>query len=108
MDKVETEIGRKELLKPWLWLRNIDGFFFVWTHSKGSLQKFLKHLNHFHPNLRFTSEISVNKVNFLGVIVKLQVNEFLRDLYCKKTDCYLYLHYDSCHPEHMKKSRLYS
>ena len=78
------------------------------THGEESLQKFGKHLKLFHPNLRFTSKISVRKVNFLGVIVKLQENKFLRELYCNKTDCYLYLHYDSFHPEHIKKSRLYS
>ena len=27
MDKVETEFLDKELLKPWVWLRHIDGIF---------------------------------------------------------------------------------
>ena len=39
--------------------------------------------------------------NFLDVIVKLGENEFLTDLYCKKTVCHHCLHYDSYHPEHM-------
>ena len=34
--------------------------------------------------------------------------EFVTDLYCKATDCHQYLHYDSCHPDHMKKSSIYS
>ena len=34
--------------------------------------------------------------------------EFVTDLYCKATDCHQYLHYDSCHPDHMKKSNIYS
>ena len=38
IDKVETEILDKELLKPWVWLRYIDDVFFVWTHGAGSLQ----------------------------------------------------------------------
>ena len=57
MDKVETEFLDKELLKPWVWLRYIDDIFFVLTHGEESLQKFLEHLNDFHPGLRFTSEI---------------------------------------------------
>ena len=32
----------------------------------------------------------------------------MTDLYCKKTDCHQYLHYDSCHPQQMKKSSVYS
>ena len=31
----------------------------------------------------------------------------MTDLYWKKTDCHQYLHYDSCHPEHMKKLSVY-
>ena len=108
MDKVETEFLHKELLKPWVWLRYIDGIIFVWTHGEESLQQFLEHLNDFHPGLQFTSEIFAHQVNFLDVIVKLQENEFLTGLYCKKTNCHQYLHYDSCHPEHMKNSSVYS
>ena len=99
MDKVETEFLDKKLLKPWVWLRYIDDIFFVWTHGEESLQQFREHLNDFHPGLQ---------VNFLDVIVKLQEIEFLADLYCKKTDCHQYLHYDSCHPEHMRNPCVYS
>ena len=52
------------------------------SHGEESVQKFIEHLNNFHPDLRFTSEISVYQLNFLDVIVKLQKNEFLPDLYC--------------------------
>ena len=70
--------------------------------------KSLEHLNNFHPDPSFTSEISVHQINFLDVIAKLQENEFLTDLYCNKTECPQYLQYDSCHPEHMKKSSVSS
>ena len=108
MDKVETEFLDKELHNLWVWLRHIDDISYVWTHGEESLQQFLEHLNNFHRSLRFTSEISAHQVNFLDVIVQSQENEFLTDLYCKKTDCHQYLHYDSCHREHMKKSSLHS
>ena len=31
----------------------------------------------------------------------------MTDLYCKATDCHQYFHFDSCHPDHMKKSSIY-
>ena len=40
--------------------------------------------------------------------MKKEKDEFVTDLYCKTTDCHQYLHYDSCHPDHMKKARIYS
>ena len=108
MDKVETEFSEKELLKLWVWLTYIGDIFFVLTLCKESLQKFLEQPNNFHPDLRFTSEISVHQANFLDFIVKLQEDEFLSFLYCKKIDHYQHLHYDSCHPEHMKRFSVYS
>ena len=57
----------------------------MWTNGEESLQKFLEHLNDFHPDPRFTFEISAHQVNFLDVIVKLQKNEFLTDLHYKET-----------------------
>ena len=66
----------------------------MWSCGEERLQQFAK--------------TSAHQVNFPDVIVKLQENEFLTDLYCKKTDCHQYLHYDSCHPECMKKSSVCS
>ena len=40
--------------------------------------------------------------------MKKEKDEFVKDLYCKATDCHQYLHYDSCHPDYMKKSSIYS
>ena len=94
MDKLETEFLDKYLLKPCTWLRYIDDILFVWSCSEERMQQFAK--------------TSAHQVNFPDVIVKLQENEFLTDLYCKKTDCHQYLHYDSCHPECMKKSSVCS
>ena len=108
MDRMETEFLEKEHLKPWVWLRYIDDIFFVWTHGDNKLDGFLERLNSFHPNLKFTSERSQQEINFLDVTVQLSNNKFVTDLYCKPTDCHQYLHYNSCHPEHMKKSSVYS
>ena len=108
MEREETESLEKERLEPWVWLRYIDNIFFVWTHGEDKLDEFLQRLNSFHPNLKFTSKRSEQKINFLDITVQLSNKKFVTDLYCKPTDCHQYLHYNSCHPEHMKKSSVYS
>ena len=32
----------------------------------------------------------------------------MTEQYCKKTHCHQFFHYDSCHPENMRKSSIYS
>ena len=44
MNSVETEFLEKEHLKPWVWLRYFNDIFFVWTHRKDQLYKFLEQL----------------------------------------------------------------
>ena len=108
MYKFGTDFLTTQNLKPWVWLRYIDDISFVQTHGEEKLYDFLSCLNVFHPNLKFTYKYSTDQINFLYVIVKKEKDEFVTDLYCKTTDCHQYLHYDSCHPDHMKKARIYS
>ena len=108
MDKLETDFLQGETLKPWCWMRYIDDIFFVWTHGKESLDVFFEHLNKVHSNIKFTFETSLDNVNFLDIKVSLKDQQFTTNLFCKPTDCHQFLHYDSCHPEHTKKSTVYS
>ena len=108
MDYIEREFLKSEKIQPWIWFRYIDDIFFIWTTSEKELDKFLNHLNSFHPNLRFTHERSRESLNFLDVIVKIQQGEFVTDLYCKSTDGHQYLPFDSCHASHTKSSIVYS
>ena len=108
MDYVETEFLKIQAIKPWLWKRFIDDIFFIWTDSEENLNKFLKDLNEFHPNLKFTYEKSKEKINFLDLVIKLTDGKIITDLYCKPTDSHQYLHYDSCHAEHIKRSIIFS
>ena len=100
--------AEKECLKLWVWLKYIDDIFFVWTDGDNELYEFLESLSSFHPNLKFTLERSEQEINFCDVTVQLSNNKSVTDLYCKPTDCHQYLHCNSCHPEHMKKSSVYS
>ena len=54
MDRVEQDFLKIQELKPLLWLRFIDDIFFICTHGKEELKKFMEKLNNFTPNLRFT------------------------------------------------------
>ena len=46
--------------------------------------------------------------NFLDLVIKLTDGKIVTDLYCKPTDSHQYLHYDSCHAEHIKRSIIFS
>ena len=80
---MKTEFLEKERLEPWL--RYIDNIFFVWTHREDKFDEFLEYLNSFHPNLKFKSERSEQKINCLDFTVHVSNNKFVTDLYCKPT-----------------------
>ena len=72
MDFIETEFLKTQSTKLWVWKRFIDDVFFIWTDSEKSLEKCLKELNRFHPNIKFTFEKSKMKVNFLDVVTEIK------------------------------------
>ena len=104
MDYIETEFLKSQEIKPWLWKRFIDDIFFIWTDTEENLDTFLEDLNKFHFNLRFTYEKSREKINFLNVVIKIKEGKITTNLFCKPTDGHQYLHYDSCHAEHINRS----
>ena len=108
MDKAETHFPESQKLKPMVWFRCIDDNFFVWTHGEQEVQCFLQELNKTHPNLKFMHESSKEKISFLDLFVSLCNGNLYTDLHTKATDCHQYLEYASSHPEHTKKSTIYS
>ena len=68
--------AKTQAIKPWLWKRFID-IFFIWTDSEENLNKFLKDLHEFHPNLKFTYEKFKEKINFLDLVILLMVKLLL-------------------------------
>ena len=108
MDKVENEFLETQTIKPLVWLRYIDDIFLIWNESEEKLETFLKNLNEFHPNLRFTSEKSKTSVNFLDLTINLLDQELETNLYCKPTDCHQFLDFNSAHPLHIKTYIVYS
>ena len=108
MDEVEQKFLETQRKKPLIWLRYIDDIFFIWTHGEKKLARFLKDLNNFTPYLRFTHEASKNSFPFLDLNVKLIDGKLETGLYKKPTDRHRYLHYFYSHPEHTKRSIVYS
>ena len=89
---LETEFLKTQAIKLWLWKRFIDDILFIWTVSEENLNKLLKGLNEFHPNLKFTYEKCKEKINFLDLVIKRTDGKIVTDLYCKPTDGHQYLH----------------
>ena len=90
-------------LQPLLWTRFIDDIFLIWTHGEKELEYFFSHLNQVHDTIKFSSEMSKNKIAFLDTLVILEKNRIYTDLFTKPTDANNYLHYESAHPNHCKK-----
>ena len=69
MDQVEQKFIETQSKKPLIWLRLIDYIFFIWSHGEQGLERFLKDLNNFTPNLSFTYEAIKNCIPFLDLKV---------------------------------------
>ena len=76
----------------------------MWEYGEEEPKKFLETLNCYHSTIKFTSEYSRAKVNFLDVTVMKKGNQLVIDLYVKPTDKHQYLHATSCHVSRCKKS----
>ena len=72
------------------------------------MRVFLEDLNEFHPNLKFTSDSSDENNAFSDLKVKLKQGKIETDLQVKSTGRHQYLHYTSSHPEHTKRSMVFS
>ena len=82
-------------------------FFYLDTRGR-QIKTFLEHLDSFDPSLKFTHESSKESLPFLDLKVELSKGKISTDLYVKDTDRHQYLHYTSSHPNHTKRSIVYS
>ena len=53
---IETAFRETQELQSLVWLRYIDDIFFIWTHGEQEIQTFLRGLNNFHTDIKFTYE----------------------------------------------------
>ena len=64
MDEMEISFLKTQQLQSFICLRYTDDIFFTWTHGGEQLNLFLKDLYEFHPNLKFTYQMSQNSFDF--------------------------------------------
>ncbi len=109
MEDWETKWVYTYPLAPIIRNSYIDDVFMIWTNGLDELKKFIEYLNSVHPTIKFTTEWSETDINFLDTSVKVSKDRKLyTTLYKKPTDTHTYLHYQSAHPTHQKKSGPYS
>ena len=108
MDRLQNSFSETQTLKPLVSLRYIDDIFFIWAHSEKELKEIMKELNSFDTNIKFTYEYSNKRVSFLDLQVDIVEGILITSLTVKPTDPYQYLHYSPSHPEHIKRSIIYS
>ena len=114
MSKLESKIIHEHFLKtghkPLVRMRYIDDIFFIWTGDDNSLQDFVNvansftEIHHWKSNIKFETNISSEKVNFLDVEIGFKNNKIVTNLYNKPTDAHIYLNAHSCHPNHLIKN----
>ena len=64
--------------------------------------------NAFNPNIQFTYESSKKSIAFLDLDVALHNGRLESTVHVKPPDRHQYLHYSSSHPEHTKRSIVFS
>ena len=110
MGYVEKDLLERCEKKPLVWYRYIDDIFFIWTHGREELAKFLTFCNNNRHGITFEvtpDSVSTESVPFLDIRIILHNNKLHTDLYVKPTDKFQYLNFTSSHPFHQKASLPY-
>ena len=69
MAHIERQLLAASPFKPTLWKRFIDDIFSVWTISEQEINDFVSFANNFHPTIKFTCEMSSERIFFLDTEV---------------------------------------
>ena len=90
-----------------VWLRYIDDIF--WSGPMVRIvKKFFDELNDFNQYIKFTYDYSAKNIPFLDLKVGLKDGKITTDLHVKPTDRHQYFHFSSAHPNHTKRSLVFS
>ena len=55
--------------KPKLWKRYVDDIFSLWDSNIQEVNQFIDQADRLYPTIKFTAEVSENKINFLDTVV---------------------------------------
>ena len=78
------------------------------THGEEKLEEFMADFNAFVPNIQFTYKSSKKSIAFFDLDVAIYNGRLESTVHAKPTDRHQYLHYSSSHPEHTKRSIVFS
>ena len=82
--------------------------FFIWTHGEQELQTFLRSLNEFHTDIKFTYESSKERIAFFDLKVRVKNSKIFTDLHVKSTTRHQYFYYLPAHRNHSNRSVVFS
>ncbi|XP_044133679.1 N-formyl peptide receptor 3-like [Bufo gargarizans] len=80
-----------------LWRRYIDDILYIWGGTQENLDKFIGEINDNRSNLKFTSNIGGEKVEFLDIEITRRKNRYLCNTFHKPTAKNGYIPFSSCH-----------
>jgi len=108
MVHIEKQLLAASPFKPTLWKRFVDDIFSVWTISEQEINDFVSFANNFHPTIKFTREMSSERIVFLDTEVfkgpRFAISKTLDvQTYFKPTETFQYTHFSSCHHLSVKK-----
>jgi len=67
------------------------------------LQELITNINTCHPTIKLTSEISMESINYLDLIISINNKQLTTSTYFKPTNTFSYLPADSHHPSSTKR-----
>ncbi|CAH2321455.1 Hypothetical predicted protein [Pelobates cultripes] len=82
----------------------IDDLLIIWNKLVEEAQNMVQELNQLQTPVRFTAEISAEKVHYLDLQITVGPSKLQYSLYTKPTDRNTILHYQSAHPRALKNS----
>ena len=108
MAHIEKQLLTASPQKPIIWKRFIDDIFSVWTLPEKEISHFVDFANSFHATIKFTHEMSSDKIVFLDTEVfkgpRFAVDKTLDvQTHYKPTETFQYTHFSSSHPLSVKK-----
>ena len=108
MAHIEKQLLLASPQKPIFWKRFIDDIFSVWTLPEKEINNFVDFANSFHATIKFTHEMSSEKIVFLDTEVfkgpRFADRKTLDvQTHFKPTETFQYTHFSSSHPLSVKK-----
>ena len=108
MAEIKTRIIKQNNTKPRVWKRYIDDIFSLWGSNIQKVKHFTDQANRLYPTIKFTAEVSENKITFLDTVVFKGgrfKSEFILDIKTrsKPTETFQYTHFTSCHLPGVKR-----